>query len=62
MPMVRKLDADLWEIRTRIDDKIARVFFTVKGRKMVLLHGIIKKSQSTPADALKLAKRRRNSL
>lgn len=62
MPIVRKLDTDLWEIRTRIDHRIARVFFTVKGRKMVLLHGIIKKSQSTPTDALKLAKRRKNSL
>jgi len=30
MPLVRKMEADLWEIRTRLGaGRIARVFFTV---------------------------------
>ncbi len=46
MPVVRKLDAGLWEIRIDLGDTIARIiFFTVVGSDMVLLHGFIKKSQ-----------------
>jgi len=39
MPLVRKLNRDLWEVRSDLDGRrIARVLFTVKGRNMVLLH------------------------
>jgi len=61
MPLVRKLDKDLWEIRIHLDGRIARVLFTVAGSKIVLLHGFIKKSQSTPQPELKLAKDRMRS-
>jgi phage-related protein len=44
MPLVRKLDKDLWEVRSDLHNKIARVLFTVSGDVMVLLHGFIKKS------------------
>ena len=27
MPVVRKLDKDLWEVRSRLHNRIARVFF-----------------------------------
>jgi phage-related protein len=59
-PLVRKLDNNLWEIRTNLSDGISRVFFTVWENYMVLLHGIIKKSKKTPKEDLELAKRRRN--
>ena len=37
-PMVRKLDTDLWEVRTGISDKrICRIMFTVSGNTMILL-------------------------
>ena len=63
MPLVRKLDKDLWEVRCDISNKrIARVIFTVYKSKMVLLHGFIKKSQKTPPDDLKLAKSRRDDV
>lgn len=63
MPLVRKMDKDLWEVRSDISNKlIARVFFTVKEGCMVLLHGIIKKSQKTPENDLKIAKERRNQV
>lgn len=59
MPLVRKLDEGLWEVRSDIPGGIARVLFTVKGSVMVLLHGFVKKSQKTPASDLKLAKQRK---
>ena len=38
-PRVRKLDTDLWEVRTSIsDNRISRVLFTISGKKMILLH------------------------
>jgi phage-related protein len=55
MPLIRKIDKDLWETRTRLDKGIARVFFTVDGEHMILLHGFIKKSQKTPQNELKTA-------
>jgi phage-related protein len=59
MPLVRKLEAGLWEVRCRIPDGIARLLFTiVADGQMVLLHGFIKKSQRTPADDLELARKR----
>jgi len=58
MPLIRKIDKDLWEVRTRLADGIARVFFTVDGGHMILLHGFIKKSQKTPQIELKTAMRR----
>lgn len=58
MPIVRKLEPGLWEVRSKLVDKIARVFFTVKDQKMVLLHGFIKKSDKTPQDDLNLAHQR----
>ncbi|MBI5774101.1 MAG: type II toxin-antitoxin system RelE/ParE family toxin [Verrucomicrobia bacterium] len=58
MPLVRKLDKGLWEVRSRLPDRIARVIFTSGEGRMVLLHGFIKKSQRTPQEDLELAKTR----
>jgi phage-related protein len=58
MPLVRKMEPGLWEVRIRLPDKIARVLFTTQGSFMVLLHGFIKKSQKTPPEDLKTAKKR----
>lgn len=55
MPLIRKIEKDLWEVRTRLADGIARVFFTVDGDSMILLHGFTKKSQKTPLNELKTA-------
>ena len=49
----------LYEVRSNVTaGRIARVFFTVSGRTMVLLHGFIKKTRATPARELALANRR----
>jgi phage-related protein len=58
MPLIRKLEPGLWEVRSHIAAGIARVIFTVDGQLMVLLHGFVKKSQKTPATDLKTAKQR----
>jgi len=58
MPLVRKLDKGLWEVRSRLPNRIARVIFTSGEGRMVLLHGFIKKSQKTPQEDLELARTR----
>ncbi len=58
IPVVEKLDRDLWEVRTILRNKIARVIFTMHAGQIVLLHGFIKKTQKTPIDDLDLAKER----
>jgi len=58
MPLVRKLEAGLWETRSKLDNRIARVLFTVDDAVMVLLHGFIKKSEKTPTNDLNLARKR----
>lgn len=61
MPLVRKIEPDLWEVRTRLSgSRIARVFFTVHKQQMALLHGFMKKSQKTPANELKIARNRKD--
>ena len=62
MPLVRKLEPGLWEIRSTLPAGIARVIFTVKDNAMILLHGFIKKSQKTPMDDLQLARARLGQL
>lgn len=62
MPLVRKLEQDLWETRIHLGGRIARVLFTVDGGVMVLLHGFIKKSTKTPKDDLELARKRLKQL
>ena len=62
MPVVRKIEPNLWEIRSRLRDGIARVLFTVVGADMVLLHGFKKKSQKTPRADLDVARMRLKEL
>lgn len=62
MPLVRKLQLDLWEIRVRLDARTARVLFTIYEKQAILLHGFIKKSRKTPADDLATAVARMKTL
>jgi len=58
MPLVRKMGRDMWEVRIHLVGRIARILFTTAGGDMVLLHGFIKKSQSTPTADIELARTR----
>ena len=55
MPLVKKLAGKVWEVRTQLPTRIARVLFIVQGNQMVLLHGFIKKTRSTPKLDIDLA-------
>jgi phage-related protein len=60
MPLVRSLGRELWEVRSSLPNgRIARVLFCVTGQQMVLLHGFIKKTQSTPNREIDLALKRK---
>ncbi len=58
MPLIRKLESGLWEVRSNISQGIARTLFTVAGQMMVLLHGFVKKSQKTSQSELRTARQR----
>lgn len=62
MPLVRKLEPALWEVRSAIPDGTARVVFTTVGPIMVLLHGFVKKSARMPTSDLKLAEQRKREV
>ena len=58
MPLVRKLEPGLWEVRSNTSVGITRMLFTVQEEFMVLLHGFVKKSAKTPLDDLSVARKR----
>ena len=58
MPLVDHLGGGIWEVRIRLDNRIARILFTIEGQTMVLLHGFIKKQQKIPGSDHDLAKSR----
>lgn len=58
MPLIRKLETGLWEVRSHIAQGIARVIFTVDEGTIVLLHSFVKKSQKTPPTDLRTARQR----
>lgn len=62
MPVVRKIDTEIWEVRSNLKNRIARTLFTIEGDLMVLLHGFIKKTQKTPQNELEIAKGRIHKL
>src|SRR5688500_5882293 len=57
-PLVDHVRSGIWEVRSKLDNRIARVLFAIADREMVLLHGFIKKTRATPAEELELAQRR----
>ena len=58
-PLVDNLGDGVWEVRSRLKNRIARTLFAVVDEEIVLLHGFIKKQQKTPRDELDLAQKRR---
>ena len=57
-PHAGHLRGDIWETRSKLRTRIARVLFAIDGKEMVLLHGFIKTSQRTPHEDLALAESR----
>ena len=58
-PHVKHLQDKLWEMRFSGRDGIARaIYVTAIGRRVIVVHAFVKKSQKTPKAALDLAERR----
>jgi phage-related protein len=59
-PLVDSMGGGLWEVRSNLGDRIARVFFIIVAEEIILLHGIIKKSRTAPKQELNLARKRQS--
>jgi phage-related protein len=59
MPHSRAMGKGLFELRMKSKEGIGRVFYCNQpGRRVVMLHAIVKKSAKTPARELKVARQR----
>ena len=56
LPWARPMGEGMWEVRSNLRDRIARILFIIEGGEMILLHGIIKKTEKTPPSDLALAR------
>ena len=63
LPHTKAIDKGLFELRIKSKEGIARVFFCTKiGKKIIILHSYIKKSQKIPKRELKIAISRMNEV
>jgi len=63
MPHTRAMSDGLFELRLKAGEGIARVFYcTLVGRRIVMLHHFIKKTDKTPAKALNVARTRKKEI
>ena len=60
MPLVKSMGSGLWEVRSNLENKLARVLFTFHNNEIILLHSFVKKSQKTLKKDLELAKQRKS--
>lgn len=59
MPHTRSMGDGLFELRLKAAEGIGRVFYcTLVGKKIVMLHQFIKKTDKTPLKELEMARRR----
>ena len=59
MPHTRAMGRGLFELRLKATEGISRVFYcTLPGRRIVMLHQFVKKSDKTPARELAIAQKR----
>lgn len=62
-PHVKHLEGKLWELRITGRDGIARaIYVTATGRRVVVLHVFVKKTQKTPPRSLETARKRLKEL
>ena len=63
LPHVRPLGGKLWEMRLSGREGIGRAFYTAaSGRRLVVLHAFVKKTEQTPRRAMNLALKRLKEL
>jgi len=57
-PLIDGFGKGLYEVRTGLKDRIARVYFGAEKCQMVLLHGVIKKTRKADQSDIALARER----
>jgi phage-related protein len=63
LPHSRAMGNGLFELRPKGKEGIARIFYcTLVGKRIVILHGFIKKTQETPRKELDIALKRMNEV
>ena len=62
MPLCRSLGDGIWEVRSNLSNRIARVLICFANGRLVALHGFIKKTQKTPTADLRLAIARKKDI
>lgn len=62
MPLCKHIRPGVWEVRSHLVGRISRVLFSFHDGKLVLLHGIIKKTPKTPSDDIDLALKRKKEV
>lgn len=63
LPYTRAMGGGLFEIRARGPEGIGRAFFcALAGQRLVILHGLIKKSDKTPVRELDTARKRQREV
>ncbi len=62
-PYIKHIEGKIWEMRMKGKDNIGRALYvTAKGKRVVILHAFIKKTQKTPGKAKRLAQQRLKEL
>ena len=62
MPTCRPMGSGLFEVRSTLENRIARVLFSFHRKEIVLLHGFIKKAEQTPQADIDLALKRKREV
>ena len=58
-PLARHIEGKIWEIREESHTNIYRIlYFFSSGKRIVLLHGFMKKTQKLPGKELEMAMKR----
>ena len=59
MPHTKPMSKGLFELRVKSQEGIARVFYcTCVGKRIIMLHGYIKKTQKAPKNEIRKAEKR----
>jgi phage-related protein len=62
-PQVKHIKGKIWEMRAKGRDGIARALYvTAVGKKVIVLHAFVKKTQKAPDEAINLAIKRGKEL
>jgi len=58
-PHIKHIEGQLWELRAKAKEGIARgLYIAVAGRRVIILHVFVNKSQKMPKTALNIARQR----